>query len=406
MVGPLSLPRMSKLAQRITSLPESATIAMAKMSRELKAQGRDIISLSLGEPDFNTPEHIKAAAHAAIDADYSHYTPVPGYADVREAICRKFARDNNLHFEPNQIVMSTGAKQSVANAVFCLVDPGQEVILPAPFWVSYEAMVKLAQGVAVPIPTSIDQDYKISPEQLQSVLTEKSKLMIFSSPCNPSGSVYTKAELEALAEVIAGHPDLHVVSDEIYEHILFEGEKFSIGSIASIADRVITVNGLSKAYAMTGWRLGFMGASQAIAAACSKFQGQFTSATNSIAQRAVIAALDGDQSPTLEMREAFLRRRALLGDLLAQIPGLRTNTPEGAFYHFPDVSAFFGKSLGDRQIDSADDLCMYLLEEAGVGLVAGTSFGAPNCIRLSYAAADEVLVEAARRITAALAKLN
>ncbi|MFT7588054.1 MAG: aspartate aminotransferase [Limisphaerales bacterium] len=394
------------LARRITELPESATIKMAKLSRKLKAEGQSIVDLSLGMPDFNTPVHIGEAAKEAIDQHYTFYNPVPGYLDIREAICRKFKKDNGLVYDPDQIVMSTGAKQSIANVVSCLCDPGDEVLLPVPYWVSYVAMAELAQAKVVEVPSSIDQDFKITAEILEKNITPKSKLMIFSSPCNPSGSVYSKEELEALAAVILAHDDLYVVSDEIYEHINFTGSHFSIGAVPGMEARTITVNGLSKAYAMTGWRLGYIGAPKEIAAACSKYQSQFTSATNSITQRTVIAALEGDQAPRIAMNEAFARRRELMAKLLGEIDGLKINMPEGAFYFFPDASSFFGKSAGDRHIKNADDLCMYLLEIGGVALVSGTPFGAPNCFRLSYAAADESLVEAVKRIKSALEKLS
>lgn len=394
-------PHPLQLARRIAELSESATIAMARRSRELQRAGRDIVNLSLGEPDFGTPAHIAEAAKAAIDEGWTHYTPVPGYEDVREAIARKFRRENGLEYHTGQIVLSTGAKQSIANAIACLVDPGDEVILPAPYWVSYRAMVELAGGTVVTIPAGIDQDYKITPEQLTAALTPRSRVFLFSSPCNPSGSVYTAAELEGLGAVIRGHDRLFAISDEIYEHINFSGAHASLAAVDGLFGRTATVNGLSKGYAMTGWRLGYLAAPVELAEACGKYQGQFTSATCSIAQRAVIAALDGPQEPTRAMAEAFLRRRDLVGEGLADIPGWRVNQPQGAFYHFPDVSAWFGRRAGDRTLADADDVALFLLEEAGVALVSGAAFGAPECLRLSYAASDETLLEAVRRIRAA-----
>lgn len=386
------------LAQRISALSESATIAMANRSRELQAQGKDIINLSLGEPDFGTPEHIGAAAKRAIDQGWTHYTPVPGYADVREAIARKFQRENGLPYEAGDIVLSTGAKQSIANAIACLVNPGDEVILPAPFWVSYEAMVQLAGGVPVIIPTGIEHGYKITPEQLQAALTPRSRVLLFSSPCNPSGSVYTEAELEGLAAVVRTHPSLFCISDEIYERINFSGAHASLATLEGMFERTATVNGLSKGYAMTGWRLGYLAGPPALVKACTKYQGQFTSGTCSIAQKAVIAALEGDQGPTESMKAAFLRRRDAVGKGLGTVRGWKTNIPQGAFYHFPDVSAWFGRRAGERVLQNADDVAMYLLEEAGVALVSGTAFGSPNCIRLSYAASDADLEKAVERI--------
>ncbi len=387
-----------QLADRIRLLPESATIAMSVRTRELRLQGRNIVDLTLGEPDFATPEAIGQAAKEAIDQGYTRYTPVAGYLDVREAICRKFLRDNHLNYTPEQIVISTGAKQSISNLVYCLCNPGDEVILLAPYWVSYTAMVELAGGVAVPVSSGIDQNFKVNAAQLEAALTPRTRLIIFSSPCNPSGSVYSKEELEGLAAVLQKYPDVFVISDEIYEHINFSGGHASIGALPGMEDRVATVNGLSKAYAMTGWRLGYLGAPLNIAKACAKFQGQHTSATCSIAQRAIIEALDGDQTATFEMRDAFLRRRDLVGKLLGEVPGWKTNTPMGAFYHFPDVSSWFGKRYEGQLIANADDLAMMLLDKAGVGLVAGTAFGSPDCLRLSYATSDDLLIEAIQRI--------
>lgn len=396
---------MHKLANRIANLDESATIKMAQMTRELKRQGRDIIDLSLGEPDFETPESIREAAKKAIDDGFTHYTPVAGYLDVREAISAKFKRENGLNYTPEQIVISTGAKQSIINAVLCLVNPGDEVILPAPFWVSYSAMVKLAEGTIVELPTNIEGDFKITPAQLENAITPKTKMIIFSSPCNPTGTVYTKEELLALAEVIRKHENLYVISDEIYEHINFTSAHASIAQFDFIYDRVITVNGLSKAFAMTGWRLGYIGAPQWIAKACDKIQGQFTSATCSITQRATIEALNGDLSAADEMKKAFIRRRDLVYSLLKNIKGLKFNLPQGAFYFFPDVSNYFGKSYNGITIENADDLAMYLLNEGNISVVTGSAFGDKNCIRFSYATSDEKLVEAMRRMEIALEKL-
>ena len=396
---------MQELAKRIANLNESATIKMAQLTRELKSQGRDIIDLSLGEPDFETPEHIKAAAKKAIDDGFTHYTPVAGYLDVRKAIAEKFMRENGLLYTPEQIVISTGAKQSIINAVLCLVNPGDEVILPTPFWVSYSAMVKLAEGTIVEIPTSIESDFKITPEQLEKSITPKTKLIMFSSPCNPTGTVYTKDELKALAEVVARHENVYIISDEIYEHINFTGQHASMAQFDFIYDRVVTVNGLSKAYAMTGWRLGYIGAPLWIAKACDKIQGQYTSATCSITQRAAIAALEGDVETTLTMKAAFLRRRDLVFQMMQNIKGLKFNNPQGAFYFFPDVSNYFGKTYNGNTINNADDMAMYLLNEGNLSVVTGSAFGDQNCIRFSYATSDDKLVEAMRRLKIALEKL-
>lgn len=396
---------MQELAKRIANLNESATIKMAQMTRELKSQGRDIIDLSLGEPDFETPEHIKAAAKKAIDDGFTHYTPVAGYLDVRQAIAEKFLKENDLHYTPEQIVVSTGAKQSIINAVMCLVNPGDEVILPTPFWVSYSAMVKLAEGVIVEIPTTVESDFKISPAQLEAAITPKTKLIMFSSPCNPTGTVYTRDELKALADVIIKHENVYVICDEIYEHINFTGQHASMAQFDFIYDRVVTVNGLSKAYAMTGWRLGYIGAPLWIAKACDKIQGQYTSATCSITQKAAIAALNGDISTTLVMKEAFLRRRDLVFQLLQDIKGLKFNNPQGAFYFFPDVSNYFGKSYNGHTIKNADDMALYLLHEGNISVVTGSAFGDANCIRFSYATSDDKLVEGMKRMKSALEKL-
>lgn len=400
------LPSMQILADRILHLDESATIKMAQLSRELKRQGKDIIDLSLGEPDFDTPENIKQAAKKAIDEGFTHYTPVAGYLDVREAISKKFLRDNNLHYTPEQIVISTGAKQSIINTVLCLVNEGDEVIIPAPYWVSYHAMIKLAGGIPVSINTDIEHDFKITPDALEKAITHKTKLIIYSSPCNPTGTVYTKDELKNIAEVVRKHENIFIISDEIYEHINFTGKHESIAQFDFIYDRVITVNGLSKAYAMTGWRLGFIGAPLVIAKACDKMQGQFTSATNSITQRATITALLDDQSAPEKMLASFLRRRNLVLEYLKNIDGLKFNIPQGAFYFFPDVSNYFGRCFESTIIQNADDLCMYLLHEANISVVTGSAFGDSNCIRISYATSDEKLIEALKRLETALEKLT
>ena len=393
---------MNPLSDRINNLAVSQTLAMAALARELKAQGKDIISLSLGEPDFNTPEFIKEAAKKAIDENYSTYTPVEGYLDLKEAVCRKFKRDNNLDYKPSQIVVSTGAKQSLYNIAQVMLNDGDEVILPAPYWVSYYEIIKLSGGVPIEVPTSIENDFKITPEQLEAVITPKTKMIWYSSPCNPSGSVYNREELEALSKVILKHENIYVVSDEIYEHINFSGTFCSIGSIPGMLDRTITVNGVAKAFAMTGWRIGYIGAPEFIAKACTKIQGQVTSGANSIAQRATIAAVDADPKVLNYMVEAFHKRRDLVVGLIKEIPGLKINVPEGAFYVFPDVSSFFGKTVRGQFIKDATDFSMFLLAEANVATVTGDAFGNPNCIRFSYATSEELLIEALRRIKEAL----
>jgi len=394
------------LSARIDRLEESATIAMAQKSRELKAQGIDIISLSLGEPDFNTPDFVKEAAKKAIDDNFSFYMPVPGYASLREAITLKFKRDNGLDYNAKQIVVSTGAKQAIANVMMSLLDHGDEALLPVPFWVTYKEIVKMANATPVEVTTSLDADFKLSAAQLEEAITPKTRLLIFSSPCNPTGSAYTHEEFQALAEVIARHPRLVVVADEIYEHILFEGKHASLASIPEVYDQVVTVNGVSKGFAMTGWRIGYIGAPEWIAAACTKMQGQFTSGTCGIAQKAAEAALRADPSVVNEMVEEFGRRRNLVLAALKAMPGVKCNDPEGAFYVFPDVSAFFGKSHGAHTIGTANDLTMYLLEEARVALVTGEAFGDPNCLRVAYATSTDLLTEAMSRIAEALSKLN
>ena len=389
---------MNPLSDRINNLSTSQTLAMAALARELKAEGKDIISLSLGEPDFNTPDFIKEAAKRAIDENYSTYSPVDGYAELKEAICRKFKRDNNLDYKPANIVVSTGAKQSLYNVAQVMLNDGDEVILPAPFWVSYSEIIKMSGGIPVEVPTAIDNDFKMTPAQLEAAITPKTKMIWYSSPCNPSGSVYSREEFTALAQVLQKYPNIYVVADEIYEHINFSGTFCSIASILGMFERTITVNGVAKAFAMTGWRIGYIGAPEFIAKACTKMQGQVTSGANSIAQRATITALDADPSVLNNMVDAFERRRDLVVELMRQIPGFKVNVPEGAFYVFPDVSSFFGTTLRGRLINNADDLSMYLLSEANVATVTGDAFGDPNCIRFSYATSEDLLTEAIRRI--------
>jgi aspartate aminotransferase len=386
------------LSDRINNLPISQTLAMAAKARELREQGKDIISLSLGEPDFNTPDFIKDAAIQAINDNYNSYTPVNGYGELREAICRKFKRDNNLDYNINQIVVSTGAKQSIANVAMVLLNPGDEVILPAPYWVSYSAITTLAEATYVEIPTSIETDFKITPEQLEAAITPRTKMIFFNSPNNPSGTVYTEAEYRALAEVLENHPGIYVLSDEIYEHINYGEPNFSFAAIESMYDRTITVNGVAKAFAMTGWRIGYIGAAEWIAKACNKMQGQITSGANCIAQRATITALDAPVEKIRYMVDEFHKRRDLVLDLLGNIEGIKTNVPQGAFYVFPDVSFYFGKTIDGQQVENASDFAMLLLEKANVATVTGDAFGAPNCIRISYAASQEELKEAIRRI--------
>lgn len=394
---------MNPLSDRINNLATSQTLAMAALARELKAQGKDIISLSLGEPDFNTPDFIKEAAKKAIDENYSTYTPVEGYAELKEAICKKFKRDNDLDYKPSNIVVSTGAKQSLYNIAQVMLNEGDEVILPAPYWVSYYEIIKLSGGQPVVVPTSVDNDFKITPEQLEQAITPKTKMIWYSSPCNPSGSVYNREELTALAEILKNHPQVYVVADEIYEHINFSGTFCSIASIPGMFERSITVNGVAKAFAMTGWRIGYIGAPEFIAKACTKMQGQVTSGANSIAQRATIAAVEADPKVLNYMVEAFHSRRDLVIGLIKEIPGLKINVPEGAFYVFPDVSHYFGKTLRGTLIKDANDFSMYLLAEANVATVTGDAFGNPDCIRFSYATSEELLKEALRRIKEVLA---
>jgi aspartate aminotransferase len=396
---------MITLSDRINSMEESATIGMAKKSRELKAQGKDIISLSLGEPDFFTPQFIKDAAVDAIDKNFTMYTPVSGYDDLRESISLKFRRDNGLEYSKDQIVVSTGAKQSIANVVLSIINPGDEVIIPAPYWVSYLEIVKVAEGKSVVVHAGIKTDFKITAQQLEDAITPKTRMLIFSTPCNPTGSVYSKDELFALAQVIKKHPQLVVISDEIYEHINFVGRHESLAQFPEVYNQVVTINGVSKAWAMTGWRLGYIGAPKEIANACDKMQGQFTSATCSITQKAAIAAMAADPIVLKDMIKAFHRRRDLVLAKLNEMEGVKTNVPEGAFYVFPDVSAFFGKSYNNYNIKDSNDLCMYLLDEGLIALVSGDAFGSPECLRISYAASEETLTEAMRRMKNALEKL-
>ena len=393
---------MDQLSDRINSLPISATLAMAAKARELKDQGIDVIGLSLGEPDFNTPEFIKAAAIQAVEDNYNAYTPVDGYAELKQAICQKFKRDNQLTYQPNQVVVSTGAKQSIANVAMVLLNPGDEVLLPAPYWVSYSAIATLAEAESVVIPSSIESDFKITPEQLEAAITPKTKLIIFNSPNNPSGTIYTEAEYRALAKVLEKYPNIYILSDEIYEHINYGEKPFSFAAIENMYDRTITVNGVAKAFAMTGWRIGYIGAPTWIAKACNKMQGQITSGANCIAQRATIAALEAPVSAIQYMVDEFRNRRSLIIDLLRTIPGLTVNEPQGAFYVFPDVSYYFGKSIQGQLIENADDFALFLLEHAHVATVSGTAFGAPDCLRISYAASEAQIREALSRMAKVL----
>ena len=400
---------MNILSNRILNMAESETLAMTAKARELKAQGKDVISLSIGEPDFNTPEIVKEAAKQAIDDNFTHYPPVPGYPDLREAVCQKFKRDNNLDFKPEQIVVSTGAKQSIYQLVQCLVNPGDEVIIPTPFWVSYKEIVRVAEGKCVYVKTKIENDFKVTPQQLEEAITPRTKLIMFSSPSNPTGMLYTKDELKAIADVVAKHDNIFIMADEIYEHINFVGKHESIAQFENVRDRVITVNGVAKGFAMTGWRIGFIAAPTVIAKACNKLQGQVTSATCSIAQKATVCAMlmDPATSPDIiNMRNIFQKRRDMVYKLLCDIPGVKVRLPQGAFYFFPEVSSYYGKSYGEYKINNSTDLAMYLLNEANVATVMGSAFGDDNCIRLSYATSEELLVEALRRIKEALLKLQ
>jgi aspartate aminotransferase len=387
-------------------MEESATLKMAQLARDLAAEGHDVISLSIGEPDFDTPRHIKEAAKKALDEGFTKYTPVPGLVELRKAIQTKFKRDNNLDYDLNQIVVSNGAKQSIANICLSLLNPGDEVLILAPYWVSYSEIVKLAEGVPVLLKAGIEEDYKVKAEAIEAAITDRTKVLLFSSPCNPTGSVYTYDELKEIAEVIAKRDNIYIISDEIYEYINFTGKHVSIGTFQEVKDRTITVNGFSKGFSMTGWRLGYIGAPAPVADACVKVQGQVTSGANSFGQKAAAYALTADMKPTEDMKEAFLKRRDLVIELLGQIPGMKVNKPQGAFYIFPDISEFFGKSDGEQTIHNADDFCEYLLAEAHVAVVSGSAFGADNCFRLSYAASDDTLKEAIKRIGEALAKLH
>ncbi len=397
------------LSNRINSLAESETLAMSQRSRELQAQGVDVINLSIGEPDFDTPDYIKGAAKDAIDNNFTHYTPVPGYMDLRQAVVTKLKRDNNLDYKASNIVVSTGAKQSLANAILCLINPGDEVIIPAPYWVSYKELVKLAEGVVVNISADINSNYKIAPQQLEAAITDKTKMFIFSSPCNPSGSVYSRAELEALCKVFEKHENIFIISDEIYEYINYVGKHESLASFNTIKDRVILINGVSKGYAMTGWRIGYMAATNEIAAACTKLQGQITSGTSSISQKAAISALsigDAPGSDVAKMRDAFRKRRDMFVKLLNEIEGIKTPVPDGAFYVFSDISGILGKKYNGKPISNDGEFCDFLLDVAHIASVPGAAFGAPNCFRMSYATTEENLIEAVNRLKKALDMLQ
>ncbi len=396
---------MTHISDRVQSLSPSQTLAMSQKSNELKAQGVDVINLSVGEPDFNTPDHIKEAAKRAIDENFTFYTPVPGYMSLRKAIADKLKNENGLNYTPEQIVVSGGAKQSLCNVILSVINPGDEVVIPTPAWVSYVEMVKLAEGTNVLVPASIEQDFKVTPAQLEAAITPKTRMVLLCSPSNPTGSVYTKDELKGLVEVLAKYPDVLVLADEIYEHINFTGEFTSLGSFPEIADRTIIVNGVSKAYAMTGWRIGFIAAPLWVAKATNKLQSQYTSGASSVAQKAAEAAYTGSQQCVEDMRVAFQRRRDLVVSLAREIPGIKVNEPQGAFYLFPEVSSYFGKKYGDKVINNAADLAMYLLEEGHVATVDGEAFCLPGYIRLSYATSDDNIREAMRRIKEALARL-
>ncbi|HBC80221.1 MAG TPA: aspartate aminotransferase [Bacteroidales bacterium] len=397
---------MEYLSDRIKSLSVSQTLAMAQKSRELKAKGLDIISLSLGEPDFNTPDYIKEAAKKAIDENYTKYPPVPGYDDLRDAISRKFRDENGINYTKDQIIVSAGGKHSLINVILSIINPGDEVIILAPYWVSYYDQIILAGGKPVIVNSLLENDFKIRPDQLESAVTQKTRLIIFNSPSNPTGMVYTEEEMEKIARIVEKHEGLFIISDEIYEHIIFEGRHLSMASFDFIYDRVITVNGVSKGYAMTGWRIGYIGAPLWLAKACNKLQGQFTSGVCSIAQRAALAAIEGKSNSRQLMKEAFLRRRDLICGLLKEVRGLKIRVPQGAFYVMPDISFYLGKSYGDFRINKSDDLALFLLDKAQVAVVGGDAFGAPQCIRISYANSDDLLVEAVRRIKIALELLK
>ena len=393
---------MKILSEKITSLPVSATLAMAAKARELRAKGIDVIGLSLGEPDFNTPDFIKKAAIKAIDENYNSYSPVDGYLDLKKSICEKFKRDNNIDYNESQIVVSTGAKQSIANVCMSILNPGDEVLLPAPYWVSYSAIATLCEAKFKIIPSSIENDFKITPKQLELAISNKTKLIIFNSPNNPSGTVYSENEYKALGEVLKKHPEIYIISDEIYEHINYGVKHFSIARIKELYDRTITVNGISKAYAMTGWRIGYIGAPELIAKACNKMQGQITSGANCIAQRATITALNTPLSEIKYMIDEFFKRKILIINLLSEIDGFKLNDPQGAFYVFPDISFFFGKKIKNKVINNSTDFAFFLLEEANVATVSGEAFGNKNCIRISYAASEKEIIEAVKRIKSAV----
>ncbi len=397
---------MESVSSRIANLSPSATVAMNQKSRDLKARGVDVINMSVGEPDFNTPDHIKKAAKKAIDDNFSFYPPVPGFPDLREAISNKFKRENNLDFSPEQIVVSAGAKNSLANVILCLVDKGDEVIVPAPYWVTYVELVKVSEGKNVVIKGKIDNNFKVTADQVEKAITSKTKAILLCSPSNPTGSVYDKHELESIARVVEKHGNVFVITDEIYEHINFVGKHESIAQFDSIKERVVVINGVSKAYAMTGWRIGYIGAPLWLAKACTKLQGQFLTGPTTIAQKAAVAALNSDQSCVSEMNKAFIRRRDLIIGLLKDVKGLKTSVPDGAFYVFPDASSYFGKSDGKRKIENSTDFCMYLLEEAHVATVPGEAFGDPSGFRISFATSDENIVKAIERIKSALSKLS
>ena len=397
---------MAQLSDRLNRLAPSATLAMSQKSSEMKAQGIDVINMSVGEPDFNTPENIKEAAKKAIDDNFSRYSPVPGYPDLRKAIVAKLKNENGLDYTVNEVIVGTGGKQGICNAILALVNPGDEVIIPAPYWVSYPQMAKLAGGVPVIVNAGFDQDFKMTPEQLEAAITPKTKMLILCSPSNPTGSVYSKEELAALADVLRKHPDVFVLADEIYEHINYIGKHHSIAQEPGLKEQVIIANGVSKAYAMTGWRIGFLAGPEWIIKGCNKLQGQYTSGTCSVSQKAAEAAYTLDQSAVEEMRQAFERRRDLIVKLAKEVPGLEVNIPQGAFYLFPKCNSYFGKSNGDKTINNSTDFAMYLLEEAHVATVGGDAFGDPDCFRMSYATSDENIKEAIRRIKEALSKLK
>lgn len=402
----MSVVSSSLLSERIQRMEESATLKMAQLARDLTAKGHDVISLSIGEPDFDTPDHIKEAAKKALDEGFTKYTPVPGLLELRQAIQTKFKRDNKLDYKLNEIVVSNGAKQSIANVCLALLDEGDEVVILAPYWVSYSEIVKLAGGVPVLVKADIEQDYKVSPQQVEAAITDRTKAVLFSSPCNPTGSVYSHDELKGIAEVVAKHEQIQIISDEIYEYINFTDAHVSIGTFPEVKDRTITVNGFSKGFAMTGWRLGYIGAPAEIASACGKVQGQFTSGATAFGQKAAAFALLADMEPTYKMRNAFLKRRDLVIELLSKIPGFKVNKPQGAFYIFPDISAYFGTTDGDFKVNNADDFSEYILHTAHVAIVSGSAFGADECFRLSYAASDEALRTAIQRIADAVGKLK